>query len=354
MKQTVFAIEHIPAVVYGDESEQVYLFVHGRHGCKEEGADFAALACPKGWQVLGIDLPEHGVRKGEAERFDPWHAVPELRAVMAYIRPRWSRVALRASSLGAWFSMLAFVQEPLEQCLMVSPILDMEGLIRTMMGWSGVTEGELEERGTVSTSFGETLSWRYYQYAKDNPIQTWLWPTAVLYAEGDELTPRQTAEDFAARFGCGLTVMENGEHWFHTPEQLDFLDRWTQERIPSAVTPEECLFFAGRPEGLALYETFRFRLLTLLGEVRIKVQRTQITFAGKYGFAFVSLPRRKGGRGIVVSFGTFDRQDSPRIQYVSEPYPNRWTHHVSVRCMEEINQELMNWIQEAYWVSRQK
>ena len=33
-------------------------------------------------------------------------------------------------------------------------------------------------------------------------------------------------DDFVRRFGCGLTVMEDGEHWFHTPEQLDFLREW--------------------------------------------------------------------------------------------------------------------------------
>ena len=29
--------------------------------------------------------------------------------------------------------------------------------------------------------------------------------------------------------GAGLTVMEGGEHWFHTKEQMRFLDRWMQE-----------------------------------------------------------------------------------------------------------------------------
>lgn len=28
-----------------------------------------------------------------------------------------------------------------------------------------------------------------------------------------------------------LTVMENGEHWFHTDEQLAFLDIWMKEAI---------------------------------------------------------------------------------------------------------------------------
>lgn len=30
----------------------------------------------------------------------------------------------------------------------------------------------------------------------------------------------------AERVGATLTVMPGGEHWFHTEEQMAFLDRW--------------------------------------------------------------------------------------------------------------------------------
>ena len=47
----------IPAVLYGAPSSRVWLCLHGKCGFKEEAASFAELACPKGWQVLAIDLP---------------------------------------------------------------------------------------------------------------------------------------------------------------------------------------------------------------------------------------------------------------------------------------------------------
>ena len=31
-----------------------------------------------------------------------------------------------------------------------------------------------------------------------------------------------------------------------------------------------------------------------------------------------------------------------------EPYPGRWTHHILVRTPEEIDGELLAWIDEAY------
>lgn len=228
MKQKLLKIDDIPAVLYGEDSDHVWLFVHGKCGQKEEAFPFAKIVCPKGAQVLSIDLPGHGQSKNDPG-FDPWHAVPELQAVMRYLQRHYSDIRLRANSIGAWFSMLAFADTPPKQALFVSPILDMEKLIRNMMGWAGVEESRLEAEEEISTEFGETLSWQYLQYAIAHPV-VWCAPTSILYAGRDQLTSRGTATAFAARFGCELTVMEDGEHWFHTPEQLRFLKDWEDSR----------------------------------------------------------------------------------------------------------------------------
>lgn len=237
MEERRTTIGSIPAVVYGTPSENVWLFVHGKQGRKEEGKIFAEVVCPQGWQVVAIDLPGHGERTDEGlENFDPWHTVPELRTVMEYIRKGWRRAALRATSIGAWFSMLAFGDCPPERALFVSPVLNMEALIARMMEWAGVTEQELETKRNIPTAFGETLSWDYWQYAKANPIQSWNCPTAILYAGKDTLTDRRTAEDFSVRFRGALTVYDEGEHWFHTPEQLQVMKNWEQRQaIPLEV-----------------------------------------------------------------------------------------------------------------------
>lgn len=230
MREERIQIGAIPAVIYGEPSDRAYLFVHGKCGKKEEGKDFAEIICSKGWQVISPDMPGHGERQGGISLFDPWHAIPDLRETLAWARAHWSRLALRATSLGAWCSMLAWEGPAPERALLVSPVVDMARLIQDMMTWAGVTETELRERREIPTGFGETLSWRYYRYALNHPIRDWDCPTAVLYAGRDHLTERSVMEDSAARFGWALTVMENGEHWFHTPEQLAVLDRWTREQ----------------------------------------------------------------------------------------------------------------------------
>lgn len=117
----------IPAVLYGEPAPNIWLFVHGQGGNKTEAAAFAALAAPTGWQVLGIDLPEHGDRTGETD-FTPWQVVPELQTVLAYLQQHWQGIRLRANSIGAYFSMLAFAGATIEKALFVSPIVDMERL----------------------------------------------------------------------------------------------------------------------------------------------------------------------------------------------------------------------------------
>jgi len=226
MTEETFSIGGVPAALYGEPSEQAYLFVHGQCGCKEEGAAFAGVVCPKGFQVLAVDLPEHGARRGETDRFNPWTAAPELRSVLEYMKPRWNEISLRANSIGAHFSMLAFAGEPLRRALFVSPILDMERLITDMMRGAGVTERELAARGEIAVDFGQTLSWRYLAWERRHPVQNWRCPTAILCAGRDSLTGREIAERFAAGHSASLTVMETGEHWFHTPEQLAVLREW--------------------------------------------------------------------------------------------------------------------------------
>lgn len=111
-------------------------------------------------------------------------------------------------------------------------------------------------------------------------------------------------------------------------------------------------FFDGRMAALPLYEVFERKVLTELNSVNIKVQKTQITFSNRRNFAAVSfLPVRKAKDRpktyIVVSFGLGYRMESPRIDAAVEPYPNRWTHHVLISLVDEINDELMGWIKEA-------
>ena len=117
------------------------------------------------------------------------------------------------------------------------------------------------------------------------------------------------------------------------------------------MTQDELQFFAGHGAALPIYTELRSRVFAQWPDGEVRVARTQITFRARYGFAFVST-RRMGRRCpevfIIVSFGLGREVRSERIFAASEPYPNRWTHHVIVASPDEVDGELMGWLAEAH------
>ncbi len=224
-------IEHIPAVIWGNKSDQVYLFVHGKFSNKAEAEDFARMAGKKGYQVISFDLPGHGDRKEENYACHVKDAVHDLRIIGHYVMQNWSKIYLMAASLGAYFSLISYQELPIERCLFLSPLLNMERLIQNMMLWFQVGEEELKEKKEILTPMGETLIWDYYCYVREHPIQFWNKKTAILYGSQDHLTEYSVVEDFVRRFGCELTVVEGAQHNFQSKEYTDFADRWLEENI---------------------------------------------------------------------------------------------------------------------------
>ncbi len=119
------------------------------------------------------------------------------------------------------------------------------------------------------------------------------------------------------------------------------------------------LFFDKHKDALPLYETLESRIFREIENVRIKVQKSQISFYNRHLFACVSFAgiRKKKdcpASYIVVTFGLDRRVESPRIEAASEPYPNRWTHHLLISDAGEIDDELMAWIRPAADFSEKK
>lgn len=129
-------------------------------------------------------------------------------------------------------------------------------------------------------------------------------------------------------------------------------------KLPDHYEDDMLRYFEGHPEELTLYEALFARMSAVVPEASVKVQKSQISFYGRHLFAAASLPvRRKKDwpeRCILVTFGLSHRLDHPRIAVATEPYPGRWTHHVVVSQPEQIDGELLGWIEEAYRFSESK
>ena len=193
--------------------KELILYVHGKGGGAAECEHYRPLF--PAHEVIGLDY----------QTFTPWETGAEIREAVETLSRAYGGVTLIANSIGAFFSMNAGIDPLLQKAYFISPIVNMERLIRDMMSWANVSEAELEEKGLIHTAFGEDLSWDYLRYVRLHPVQ-WTVPTAILYGGGDNLTTYETIAAFAAKHRASLTVMDGGEHWFHTEEQMRFLDAW--------------------------------------------------------------------------------------------------------------------------------
>lgn len=179
--------------------------------------------------MLSFDLPRHGERKDNAE-FLPWSVKNELGQVADYAFKKRKTVAVRATSIGAYFSLLSFKNYKIEKCLFVSPLLDMTGTIADLMRVSGVTEERLRAEKSIPTNFGQMLSWDYLCFARENPVAAFT-DTRILYADGDEVIPRETVEKFSAENHCKTTILSGGEHWLHTEQDERAMGEWERKNI---------------------------------------------------------------------------------------------------------------------------
>ena len=198
--------------------KKLVIYVHGKGGTAEEAKHYQTLFVES--DVIGFDYKSQ----------NPWEAKREFSDFYDLHSKEYNSVILVANSIGAFFSMHALAEKNISKALFISPISNMEKLITNMMIWSNVTEEELCRKKEISTGFGETLSWEYLCYVRKHPIK-WNIPTCILYGANDNLTSLETVSEFAEQIGASLTIMNDGEHWFHTNEQMEFLDNWIRNSI---------------------------------------------------------------------------------------------------------------------------
>ena len=118
-------VEGIPAILWGKETGKMVVAVHGNMSNKadEPIVLLAEAAIPSGYQVLSFDLPQHGDRKEEPTLCKVQNCVHDLGTIMNYVRRGTKDVSLFACSMGAYFSLLAYQDVGLRQCLFLSPVV---------------------------------------------------------------------------------------------------------------------------------------------------------------------------------------------------------------------------------------
>ena len=129
--------------------------------------------------------------------------------------------------------------------------------------------------------------------------------------------------------------------------------------MSAEIQPELLLFFDGHLSALPLFQALEERLFALFPDAGRRVQKTQITYFSRYVFACVSFLRVKRKAEmpeayIVLTLGLPYPLDSARVPVKCEPYPGRWTCHLVLCRPEDLDEEILSWLREAYAFSESK
>lgn len=198
--------------------KKAIIYVHGKGGSALEAENFKKN-CP-GFDMIGIDYQE----------YLPWIVREKIQIKYDEIKFNYGQIDLVANSIGVYFSMLALQNSSINKALFISPILDMKKSIYDKLQLLGLTTADLENEGEIAIPSSENLSWKYLKFVEDNPI-VWKIPTEILYGQNDDHTSKETLDSFVQSHNAHVTIMENGQHWFHTKEQVNFLNHWMESKI---------------------------------------------------------------------------------------------------------------------------
>ena len=119
------------------------------------------------------------------------------------------------------------------------------------------------------------------------------------------------------------------------------------------------MFFDARRDALPIFEALEAKLYEHFPETQTRVQKTQITYFHKHVYACVSFARvrRKAElpeTWLTLTLGLPYALDSERVAVKTEAYPGRWTTHIVIGSPEELDDELLSWIEQAYAFSERK
>ena len=122
---------------------------------------------------------------------------------------------------------------------------------------------------------------------------------------------------------------------------------------------DDSSFFQDRPWGEAIYLALKESILNSFPLLDVRVQKTQITLSNTRVFSCVSFMKvmkksEEKGPYLVLTLGLSHPLNSPRVKAMSEPYPGRWTVHIPLYQPEDVDEEVIEWVKEAYSFAESK
>jgi len=109
------------------------------------------------------------------------------------------------------------------------------------------------------------------------------------------------------------------------------------------------MLFAGSAMGLRLFSEVE-KAVTALGGATVSVTKSEVAFRRRKGFAFVWRPGQyvRSEVPAVLSIALRREVTSDRIKSVAHPSATVWMHHIELNDPRDIDEQVREWLQEAY------
>jgi len=109
-------------------------------------------------------------------------------------------------------------------------------------------------------------------------------------------------------------------------------------------------FFEGYEQSRQLFDALRVRI-EALGPVEMRVTKSQVAFRRNKGFAWAWVPGKylRGKTApLVLTLSLPGRDGSLRWKEIVEPKSGRFTHHLEIYTVDEIDEEVCAWLRAAW------
>ena len=207
------------------------IITHGSQSHKEDRfiQCCADVLCEKGYQIISFDLPEHGERKNQLPIHTVKQAIEDMQVIMNYAKEQYNSITTIGCSLGAYYTLLAYQDEPITHCLLLSPVVDLIELTHEMLENDNRSIHDVYYHNQIILSNGIIVRLEDYTYLLNHSIKKWNNPISILYGMKEDLIKFETIEKFVSQYNCKLVISEESAHYFHTKEDMDKIILWLNQ-----------------------------------------------------------------------------------------------------------------------------
>lgn len=193
------------------------VYIHGQFGNKKE-ADFYSFYTNK-HDVIGLDYQDG----------NPWEVKDKIIKEFEDIASRYKKVYVIANSIGAFYTYMYLSSFKIDMAFFISPLVNMKKVIEKLMKKNAISFDLLKEEKYITLKDGTKLSYDFYQSLSDK--DNWNVKTHILYGEKDKIVDHESIFNFVSNHDASLSIMKNGEHYFHTPGQLKYIRKWINQYL---------------------------------------------------------------------------------------------------------------------------